>query len=124
MYALVDNRHNTDIFLSLKLLNKDVPMYFENPDVIRVGKSGKRMLRIPVLFLQKAQPDQLQGVVGLSARKSSGQPLLVDGQSMVPLNLVSESSPTDKEPTQLTIAPEGELISNGSSFYKRYCFEC
>lgn len=124
MYALVDNRHNTDIFLSLKLLNKDVPMYFENPDVIRVGKSGKRMLRIPVLFLQKAQPDQLQGVVGLSARKSSGQPLLVDGQSMLPLNLVSESSPTDKEPTQLTIAPEGELISNGSSFYKRYCFEC
>lgn len=108
VYAMVDNRYNTDILLSLKQLNKDVPMYFENPDVIRVGKSGKRMLRIPVIFLKKAQPDQLQGVVGLFARKPSGQALLIGGQSMIPMNLVSETSSTGKEPTQITMAPDGE----------------
>ena len=109
VYAMVDNRHNSEISLTLKLLNKDVPMYFENPDIVRIGKSTKRMVRIPVIFLEKPQPDQLQGVIGLSVRKASGQALLVDGLSMVPINLVPESSSSSKEgPIQFTIAPESK----------------
>lgn len=119
MYALVDNRYDSDIFVSLESMISAVPLYFENTGTIRVGKSTKRLIRVPVFSKEKLQPNQLQGVIALSTRRGNpfGQVVLANGQSRIPVSLVTdEVKPTsggDKEPVRITVAPKGKMTDLG-----------
>ena len=69
----------------------------------------QRIIRIPVLSLMKAQPDQLLGIIGISARKVSGQELFVNGELMYPVNLIPGEKMNEK-PETLQVAPKGKTF--------------
>jgi hypothetical protein len=120
VYALIDNQFNNQIYMKWQLLNTDYQqMYVSYPEYIWVKPSAKKVVRFPVLFLQQPQPDQLQGVVGFSARDGGGagstDKLLVNGESMFPVNLMSNDEST-KRPVKLLVASESMI-----SFFFSHC---
>ena len=110
--VLIDNQYNSEINIQAQLLNKETPAYMYNPDAYTIDKRIKRILRIPVLYLEQAQPDQLQGIVGITAHRGDGanEKLPVNGELMFVVDLVIGDDLTKSKPVEIVVAPESKFL--------------